>query len=132
MENRRKKDTGFALLFGVAAGAALGWWLNSDNGRDWRRRTADNITDYSDQVAHKATEGMETARESVNRAFSKSKLYASNVSESLVDKARDYAETATNVMDQTGDALKEGAEKARKQLLKKEKELKKALKNHTS
>ena len=129
-ERTRKKNTGFALLFGMAAGAALGWWLNSDRGRAWRRNAADTVSDYSTQVSQKAAEGVEVAKETVSQAVEKGKVYADNVSEVLKEKATTYAENATNVVEKTGDALKEGAEKARQKIRNQEAKIDKVIENH--
>ena len=53
--NRSTKH-GLFFILGAAAGAAAAWYLNSDEGRELRRKSAKAMSEWSDKASGEAQE----------------------------------------------------------------------------
>ena len=83
--NRR----GLYFILGLAAGAAAGWYLNSDRGRKIRRESAETIGEWSEKAAENAQEFVE-----------KSKSYAEDIATRFQRTAHDAEEMAEDMIKQ--------------------------------
>ncbi len=86
----KKRDL---FLFGAAAGLALGYFANSDRGRETRSKIAEDISDQADHFKSKSNEVLEKASETVDQMKTKSNSLlsdASNLMEELRHKGNSY------------------------------------------
>ena len=76
------------LMLGVIAGAsfALGYWLNSDKGREFRKDAEDTVHDAYEKGQKTAHEAWEKTSEKVNEVI--------DTSVDMMQKARDVAAEA--------------------------------------
>ncbi len=51
-----------ALFGGIAAGVVVGYWLNSDKGRQMRNDTLDRMSDLEARIESKVRDAFNTAR----------------------------------------------------------------------
>ncbi|MEL6924631.1 MAG: hypothetical protein AAFO94_11355 [Bacteroidota bacterium] len=92
MQDRNNNYSGWTFFIGAAAGAALGFWLNSDKGRIWRAETSQKVNETGQKISDGAAEQWETTKSSVNTAIDNSKSYVNQIT----DKAKDLASKYTN------------------------------------
>ena len=123
MSNNSDNNNGFLFWAGIAAGVALGFYLNSDQGREHRRQAANKAGEYGDQLSTTAREQWSTANEKAKNALESGKTYANDLGNKVkaqIDNVQQYAkDTATEVQS----AYQRGAEKAKATLATKEAQL---------
>ena len=84
MESQKKSRRGLFFILGIAAGAAAGYYLNSDRGRRVRKDSIDTLGKWKDN----AVSGAE-------RALEQSRAYAhelANAASSVTNNAKSSAE----------------------------------------
>ncbi|PHI19355.1 hypothetical protein CEQ90_13440 [Lewinellaceae bacterium SD302] len=75
---RKKSNSGWALGLGLLAGAAIGYYLNSNEGRRMRNNIQSEFNDYGNQIGGIATEAGRLASNYANEARFKSQQLANN------------------------------------------------------
>ena len=80
-DEKRSSRKGLYFLLGIAAGAAAGWYLNSENGRRFRKRSADTISDWRETAASNAQQLVEKSRDYADDLASRLDEYANNAHE---------------------------------------------------
>ncbi len=60
---KRRRGSGFALIFGMIVGAVAGFWLNTTKGKHWRKKTMDQTADFRKDFTQKADEYSTMARD---------------------------------------------------------------------
>lgn len=113
--DRRKKNR-IAIALGAVAGAAAGWWLNSDHGRKFRKDTADKAVDASNKLGDSAKEQLSNLSDNLNDIAGQSKEAIAKASEQLQNSVNKLANKTTSKIDTGEDAFKEGADKAKAKL----------------
>lgn len=90
--NRRKSNNSFwALGVGILAGAAIGYYLNSDKGREVRANVKSEFDDYTDQLGGIANEAGKLASNYAREAQYQGRQFVDNTktrANELVDNAR--------------------------------------------
>jgi gas vesicle protein len=84
---KRSDRKGLYFLLGIAAGAAAGWYLNSDRGRKVRHESAQAIGEWSEKAAENAQHIVE-----------KSKNYAEDLAHKFQAKAKSTEEMAEDII----------------------------------
>lgn len=95
MENSTKSKIALGLILGVAAGAAVYYFMTNENGKQQLSNVIDAVKDFTDKAKDAAVaQSFKLAEQAVN-ASSKITSEASNITSKL-------AETAKNQVEQIG------------------------------
>lgn len=121
--SKGNNNDSFKFIAGIVAGAAIGFWLNSNKGRKWRSDTTEVVTDYSQQIGEQASARYGQAKESLHAAVETGNEYVSTAKDNLKTGMDQIADTAKSAMSKTEDAFQKGAAKAKAAI---EKQTKKA------
>lgn len=109
----RGSNSGWKFGLGLLAGAALGYWLNTEQGRKVRKDTSDQITTYSNQAAGYTKEKVNAAQNSLNSTLEK----AQDLLHSLTDYAKNTisrtASSAESTLEKAESSLEKGMNKAK-------------------
>lgn len=126
----RGSNNGWKIGLGLIAGAALGYWLNTEQGKKVRRETSDQINTYGNKASTFTKEKYSQAQEGMNHAVNQAQsglnsaiergqellnelsTYAKNTISRTADKAEASVETASN-------SLEKGIKKAKSKVNKK-------------
>ena len=87
---------------GLLTGAAVGYWLNTEKGKAFRRDIAQTVGEYSDELSAMA---MESSQNWVSGAKGK-----------LKNSIHDLADTAEHTVDDVAEKLETGLENARRRV----------------
>ncbi|MCB0476186.1 MAG: hypothetical protein KDC69_10950 [Flavobacteriaceae bacterium] len=123
--NNNRNRTGLGIIAGIAAGAVAGWWLNSDNGRKWRKTNAERIVDYGAAAKEAAESGINTVGEKMTSAVDKGKDYLVV----LADMVKERLEDTADIVDDTETAMERGAKKAKQTISKTSAKVQKSMSN---
>lgn len=113
------------LGLGLLAGAAAGYWLNTSEGRRFRKRAQSQLNDYSENAGQYLAEQTDRAEEGFNRYVGKGKELIEQGKETaqekrlelknnLISGADTTADAAERTVDSLSDSLKKGISKAKK------------------
>ena len=111
-----RKGSGMKLLLGAAAGLAIGYWLNSDNGRTWRKKAANKTAELNENISKTASEQISKVRSKVHTAVDTSKEYLGKITDKAMDLANKYGNYTEEVLDETESAFERGAQNAKKKI----------------
>lgn len=106
MSNRN--NTGLGLIIGLAAGAAAGFWLNSNQGRKWRKDSMEKANEYGTVVKEAAQSGVEAVSSTMSSTVGKGKDYLVV----LADMVKERLEKTEEGIESAEVALSRGAKKA--------------------
>lgn len=98
---------------GLLAGAALGYWLNSEQGKRVRRETSNQITDYSNQATVYTKDKIAQAQSSLSSAIEKGQGLLNDLSDYTRNFISSTASKAENAVDKTESSLERGMKKAK-------------------
>jgi uncharacterized membrane-anchored protein YhcB (DUF1043 family) len=111
---------GWALGFGLLAGIAIGYYLNSNEGRAARRKAAVQFDEYGNQVSeysHQVSERANTITDDTKAKYEEGKQWAGETADSLKstlnEKATALKTTATETVSTVEESFKRGVEKAK-------------------
>jgi uncharacterized membrane-anchored protein YhcB (DUF1043 family) len=115
---------GWALGFGLLAGIAIGYYLNSNEGRAARRKAAvrfdeygNQITEYSQEVSQQVSQRANELADDAKAKFEESKQWAGSTADSLKstinEKTTALKTSATETVNTVEDSFKRGVEKAK-------------------
>ncbi len=127
--NNNKSNSNWKLILGLAAGAAAGWWLNSDKGRKWRRDTSEAMSETGTKLNEQARVQLEAAQESLEQTIDKSREYLDSMSQTVKSKIDEFKSTAKGKVEEVESAYEKGTRKAKAKLNKKAAAVDNALKN---
>lgn len=99
------------FLVGIGAGLATGFWLNSEEGKGWRRETADRAKTRAADLKERAGEAADKVNEYVAEAVNKIKHAASEAANDLKCSYPDASDQPS-----TSEAVRDGIEKAHERL----------------
>lgn len=116
MDKQERNRSGFAFLFGIAAGAAAGYWLNSNQGRQWRRDTSSKLEETGSQLQEKARQQVEHVKEGFNSALESGREYAGNIESTIKEKISRGSKEIDRNFSQVENAFEEGVRRARQRL----------------
>lgn len=114
--NRDTKRDGLSFFIGLAAGAAAGWWLNSNQGRRWRKDTAERIEETGHQLQERASEQLENVKTGFNTALESGREYATEMGSTVKEKFTRGSKQVDHRLEQVEDAFEEGVRRARQRL----------------
>lgn len=95
MENSTKSKIALGLILGVAAGAAVYYFMTNENGKQQLSNVIDAVKDFTDKAKDAAVAQSSKLAEQAVNASSKITSEASNITSKL-------AETAKNQIEQIG------------------------------
>ena len=111
MTERNRDRLAFAV--GILAGAAIGFYLASDEGRDLRRRMQQRLGELGEEIGSMTNEQIHNLMAGVESVFAKTKTYAQDLGESIHAKTQDMKEAAQDKLADARDTFNEGVESAR-------------------
>jgi len=114
--NTESNNSGWIFLAGLATGAAVGYLINTDKGRQLRSEAADKAVEYGTQARDFAQEKISTVASTVSDILDKGKAYAAEVSEKLQERIKAGADAAQQKVDDTESAFQRGANRAKNHL----------------
>ncbi len=143
MARKEKKGTsGFAILLSAAAGAVAGYWLNTTEGKLWRKKTMEQAEELSKDLKKRAGEFTEVVEEEVGYFTDSAKTtfddlgkQAKRTADQLKKEGERFVQEAKDAMDNTQTesdeslkaAFQEGVDKAKKKMSKLNEDLDPAL-----
>ena len=112
------------LGLGLLAGAAAGYWLNTAEGRRFRKRAQGQLNQYSEQAGQYIAETTETVEQGLGEYMEKGKNLLEegkqvaqqskeSLKNNLVSGALNAADAAEGKVDSLSDSLKRGIRKAK-------------------
>ncbi len=115
---------GWALGFGLLAGIAIGYYLNSNEGRAARRKAAvrfdeygNQISEYSQEVSQQVSERANALADDAKAKYEEGKEWAGNTADSIKstinEKTTALKTTATETVNTVEESFKRGVEKAK-------------------
>ena len=117
MSNNNESDnSGWIFLAGLATGAAVGFLINSDKGRQVRHEAVTKATEYGGQARDFAQEKIATAASTVSSIIEKGKAYASEVSDKLRERIKSGSEEVQGAVEDGETAFQRGANRAKSHL----------------
>jgi len=122
--NNDSSNKGWALGFGLLAGIAVGYYLNSNEGRAARRKAqvrfdeyGNQITEYSQQVSQQVSERASTLADEAKVKLEESKQWAGNtadtVKSTISEKATALKNSTSEKVGGVEDSFKRGVDKAK-------------------
>lgn len=118
--NTESNNSGWIFLAGLATGAAVGYLINTDKGRQIRNEATDKAMEYGTQARDFAQEKFSTVASTVTDILDKGKSYAAEVSSKLQERIKSGVETAKEKVeekvDETENAFQRGANRAKNHL----------------
>ena len=112
----RESNSGWKFWVGLAAGIAAGWYLNSEEGRQWRRQTAERLNEWTDEVNEIAQKEANQLSARASESLEKSKEYADTTRDKLKRKVKDASKSAEELIDKTEESFEKAADWANKKL----------------
>ncbi len=128
MDNN-KSNSNWKIILGLAAGAAAGWWLNSDKGRKWRKDTSEAMSETGTKLNEQAKVQLENAQASLEQTIEKSREYLDSMSTAVREKMDEFKSTAKEKVEEVENAYEKGVSKAKAKLNKKASKVDNALEN---
>lgn len=122
--NNNNDNSGWALGFGLLAGIAIGYYLNSNEGRAARRKAqvrfdeyGNQISEYSHQVSQQVSERANQFAEDAKDKLEESKQWAGDTADSLKstinEKATALRTGAAETVENVENSFKRGVNKAK-------------------
>lgn len=111
--NSESNNSGWIFLAGLATGAAVGYLINTDKGRQLRSEAASKASEYGTQASTYAQEKFSSAASTVSDILEKGKAYASEVSTKLQERIKSGAQVAQEEVKETENAFQRGANRAK-------------------
>jgi len=118
-----KKNSGLFWL-GLVAGAAAGYWLNSDRGRRFQKDTADKAKEYGSQIKETSQQQIEQLSSNVNQWIEQGQTYANDIQSVMKDKINTASSKAKTVVNDAETSFQKGARKAKEAVISQKKQLK--------
>lgn len=129
MSNQRRNNGLFWL--GLVAGAAAGYWLNSDRGRKFQQDTADKAKEYGSQIKETSQQQIEQLSSNVNQWIEQGQTYASDIQTVLKERINTASSKAKTAVNNVESSFQRGARKAKETVKGQKKQLKNAVENGT-
>jgi gas vesicle protein len=111
---KRTKEK-IALGLGLLAGGALGYWLNSDKGREVRTDVAEKTSEYSQKAKEQADQISKNLNEQAAQISNNLNQQAQSLSNNLnqaVDSSRDYITQASDAVRKQFESVEQKAQNA--------------------
>lgn len=112
MSNEKRNNSTYLILGGIAAGAALGYFLNTKRGRQLTKSLADQGISLKDNVVEKGADLGKRAKTQMNDVIDSAKEVASNTLDTLKTQAETVSSSAKTVMASATDTTFDKVEKS--------------------
>lgn len=109
MESKTKSKIALGLILGVAAGAAVYYFMTNEDGKQQLSNVIDAVKDFSDKTKN-------TAVEQSGKLVDKASSYASKASDLASNYASKASDLASGYASKASDATSRLAEDAQKQV----------------
>ncbi|MFK8056095.1 MAG: YtxH domain-containing protein [Saprospiraceae bacterium] len=116
MSNRNSKGGLFTFLVGIAAGAAAGYYLSTEEGRRMREKLSERTGEFTDEASRYAKEKSEKVNHNLNEAMEQGRHYVNDLTDTVKHKVDEYGSVAREKMDQTSSAFQEGVSRGKTKL----------------
>ena len=103
--NRNKKSTGIKFLLGLAAGVAAGYWLNTNQGREWRSKVSEKMNTWGEELGT-----------GLQQTISKSQDLAADAEKAIKDKVDTLSSKTKNLAEDLESSFQKGSNKAKKEI----------------
>ena len=97
MENTTKSKIALGLILGVAAGAAVYYFMTNENGKAQLSDVIDAVKEFSDKAKTAAVEQSSKLAEQAANASSKYAAKASDITSKLADSAKNHIEQVEQI-----------------------------------
>lgn len=111
MQNNQEDHTKF--IVGFAVGLAAGWWLNSEEGKAFRKDSSDKInkfgatvSDRATNISQKTSEQFDTVSKQVKSSLAQGRNYATDFVNNMKKKVRMTGKTID--LQEEGEKFSEG------------------------
>ena len=102
--------------FGILTGAAIGYWLNTDKGKAFRKDVATMVGEYSDEISALAKDNALKLGSNFSTAMEDGQTWVSGAKGKLKTSIHELADTVDHTVDEVAEKLETGLEKARKKV----------------
>lgn len=109
----QRSNNGWKFGVGILAGAALGYWLNSEHGKKVRRDTSEQISNYSHQATEFTKEKVSQAQSNLSSAIEKGQQMLNDLTSYAKNAISRTADSAENAVDRAESRLESGMKKAK-------------------
>jgi gas vesicle protein len=127
--DNKNQNSNWKIFLGLAAGAAAGYWLNSNRGRQWRKKNAEWVSETTQNLEEQAKNQFENVKEGVSHIVENARDYASTVGEKAKSQLVDYLDTAEEKMDEAESAVEKGAKIAKRKMSENTAKIKQTIEN---
>lgn len=111
--NTRKRNL-FGL--GVLAGAAIGYWLNTEQGKAVRRQATGKANELGQVAAEYIKENAEQLKQTATSTLEQGQNIANKLATQAKDTINNAADTAEDRLDTANHSLQNGISKARRKI----------------
>ena len=132
MQNRNKSNGGsglFTFLLGVAAGAAAGYYLSTEEGRRMRERLAERSSAWAEEAQNYAKQTSERVNSSINTAMEQGRSYVDDLSKEVRTRVDQFSTQAREQVDRTQSAFQEGVARGKAKIDEQKAEIDNLVKN---
>lgn len=124
MANQANKGGGFfTFLVGIAAGAAAGYYLSTEEGRRMRERLGDKSRTLSNDAATFAKDTSAKVNDNLQTALEQSRTAVNDLTATVKTRIDDYSTNVRQQVDKTSTSFQEGIERGRAKLEKQKAEI---------
>ena len=118
MSDRTNKSGGglFTFIVGIAAGAAAGYYLSTEEGRRMRSKLSERTQELTSDASVYARETSTKVQENVNAAVDQSRVYVNDLSETVKSRVEDLTESAKAKAKTTSNSFQDGINRGRAKL----------------
>ncbi len=120
MNNRNSNNNSggglFTFLVGIAAGAAAGYYLSTEEGRRMRTRLAERTQELRSEATQYARTTSERVNENLGKAVNQGKSYVNDLTETVKTRVDDLNTSARQTMDKTSGSFQEGIARGKAKL----------------
>jgi gas vesicle protein len=114
MKEKTKNQVNFGL--GILAGALIGYYLASDQGKELRMHARQRLEELSEELGEKFQEQIESILSGVDAVFAKGQQYAQDVESSFKSNLDKTTESAEDMFSGARSSFMRGMERARQRL----------------
>ena len=117
MNNSRRNGGGlFTFIVGIAAGAAAGYYLSTEEGRRVRERLQSRSNDFAGEASTYARQTGTKVNANLNTALDQSRSYVNDLTANVKSKVDEISTNARQQIDRTNSAFSEGVARGKEKL----------------
>jgi gas vesicle protein len=111
-----KNNRGLQLILGFAAGAIAGWWLNTDQGKAFRKNSADTVNQWGQNVGDVVTTQASHLQEGLKQTLANGQEMVAHAGQVIKERIQGASEEATEVVETAEADFAKGMKKAQQHL----------------